>query len=86
MEVESKITKETYTNRYGDEFIFTLLEGGNIQWEGNFEYCRFSMSDENRITMVDPSGGPYLAKDMKQFGKTIKEFKSNENGYLIITE
>lgn len=86
MEAESKITKKTYTNRYGDEFVFTPLEGGNILWEGKFEHCRFSMSDENKITMVDPSGGPYLAEGMNIMGKTIKEFKSNENGFLIITE
>ena len=132
-------------NRYGDEFKFTLLEDGNIQWEGNFEYCRFGfpniyteaykkyleeecpiphdhclsleqfkvevhrqiydkddnwvgpcdiakkyqemvVSDRDTIDMVDPSGGPYLSEGMKMLGKTIKEFKSNDKGYLIITE
>ena len=139
MKVESKITKETYTNRYGDEFTFTLLEDGNIQWEGKFEYSRFgipndytdayrayttngglmglkefkeevhrSIYDENEnyvgpcdiarvygklvkskkdvINMVDPSGGPYLTEGTELMGKTIKEFKSNEKGYLIITQ
>lgn len=133
------IKKETYTNRYGDEFIFTLLEDGNIQWEGKFEYSRFgipndytdsyrayttngglmgleefkeevhrSIYDENEnyvgpcdtarvygpmvkskqdvINMVDPSGGPYLTEGMGLMGKTIKEFKSNKKGYLIITK
>ena len=130
---------ENYKNRYGDEFTFTLLEDGNIQWDGKFEYSRFgfpndytdayrayttngglmglkqfkeevhlSIYDENDnyvgpsdimrvygpmvkskrdvINMVDPSGGPYLKEDMKLMGKTIKEFKSNETGYLIITK
>jgi hypothetical protein len=139
MNVESKITKETMTNRYGDEFVFTLLEDGNIQWDGKFEYVRVgfpndytesykaytnlgglmgfkefkeevhrSIYDENDkyvgpcdiarvygklvkskkdvINMVDPSGGPYLTEGMEIMGKTIKEFKSNENGYLIITK
>lgn len=139
MTVTSKITKETMTNRYGDEFVFTLLEDGNIQWDGKFEYSRFgfpndytdayrayttngglmglkefkeevhrSIYDENDnyvgpsdimrvygpmvksktdvIDMVDPSGGPYLKEGMKFWDKTIKEFKPNENGYLIITE
>jgi hypothetical protein len=36
--------------------------------------------------MVDPSGGPYLSEGMEIMGKIIKEFKPNENGYLIITE
>ena len=139
MKVTSKITKETMTNRYGDEFVFTLLEDGNIQWEGKFEWCRYgwpndytdayrayttngglmelkefkeevhrSIYDEEGnyigpcdiakvygllvtskrdvINMVDPSGGPYLTEGMKMLGKTIKEFKSNEKGYLIITQ
>ena len=30
-----------YKNRYGDVFTFEQLENGNIQWSGNFEYCRF---------------------------------------------
>lgn len=46
MKVESKITKETMTNRYGDEFVFTLLEDGNIQWDGKFEYCRFGFPND----------------------------------------
>lgn len=139
MTVTSKITKETMTNRYGDEFVFTLLEDGNIQWDGKFEYIRVgfpndytdayrayttlgglmglkefkkevhrSIYDEDDnyvgpcdiarvygpmvkskrdvIDMVDPSGGPYLAEGMEIMGKTIKEFKSNETGYLIITK
>ena len=138
MNVDTKITKETYTNRYGDSFVFTLLEDGNIQWDGKFEYSRFGFpndytnayrayttnggtlglkefkeeihrteypaeggyipSDINRvyapmvkskqdvINMVDPSGGPYLADGMEIMGKTIKEFKSNKEGYLIITK
>ena len=135
MKVISKITKETITNRYGDKFVFTLLEDGNIQWEGEFEYCRYgwpndytqalfeyvrdtggginleqfkelvhAYDDEKEeyvidrkyrelitsktgiINMVDPSGGPYLTEGMKILGKTIKEFKPNEKGYLIITQ
>ena len=131
---------EKYKNRYGDEFTFTMLEDGNIQWDGNFEYHRVgfpndytqamfeyirdtgnemslkefkklvheSIYDEEGeyvgpsdiakkyqhlvtskigiINMVDPSGGPYLEEDMEFMGKTIKEFKSNKTGYLIVTK
>lgn len=130
---------EKYKNRYGDEFTFTLLEDGNIQWDGTFGYSRLgfpndytyayqayvedggtmnlkefkeevhrSIYDENSnyvgrceiakvygpmvksktdvINMVDPSGGPYLVESMEFMGKTIKEFKPNKSGYLIITE
>mgnify|MGYP000035075655 FL=1 len=43
-------------------------------------------SKKDVINMVDPSGGPYLTDGMKIMGKTIKEFKPNKKGYLIITE
>lgn len=128
-------TIKKHVNRYGDEFTFTLLEDGNIQWSGKFEYCRFGWPNDytqslfeylrdtgksitleeykelvhkyddekreyvlkddkyrklissitNKIDMVDPSGGPYLASGMELMGKKIEEFKVNENGYLIIT-
>ncbi len=137
--MKNRITETTYSNRYGDKYTFTLLEDGNIQWSGSFEYSRFgcpndytkayaaylnfggemnlkefkeevhrSIYDENDryvgpcdiarvygplvksnpdvISMVDPSGGPYLTEDMEFMGKMIKEFKSNETGFLIITQ
>ena len=139
MAVKNNVKNETFTNRYGEKFIFILNEDGNIQWNGKFEYCRYgfpndytkaykayltfggdmiledfkeevhrSIYDENDnyvgpcdiarvygpmveskkdvIDMVDPSGGPYLTAGMKIMGKVIKEFKPNEEGYLIITK
>lgn len=48
-------------------------------------------SDTNSISMVDPSGGPYIEEGMKlnflgeEFaGKVVKEFKNIETGYKII--
>jgi len=40
----------------------------------------------DEINMIDPSGGPYLTSGMKLLGKTIKEFRTHKDGYLIITE
>ena len=127
------------TNRYGDIYTFELLEDNNIQWSGDFAYCRIGWpndysvaykayydkecqvphdhtlsleqfkvavheydedhkpkpitkeylplveSNKNIINMVDPSGGPYMKEGMEILGKTIKEFKPNSSGYLIIT-
>lgn len=136
---------KTITNRYGGEFTFTELEDGNIQWSGNFQYCRYGFpndyskayaeylkieanpphdhtlsleqfknevhrqlyneldswigpcliaekygslveSRKDIIDMVDPPGGPYMKAGMAIFENHIKEFKENEQGYLIITE
>jgi hypothetical protein len=35
-----------YTNRIGEVFTFTPNENGNINWEGNFEYCSVSFPND----------------------------------------
>ena len=80
-----------YKNRYGDVFTFEQLENGNIQWSGNFEYSRFGFKDyPNIVTMVDPSGGPYISEgmDMKLFNLKgiVKEFINNKDGYEIVVK
>lgn len=58
---------EEYTNRYGDTFTFTPsdIDDNVILWTGNFEYCRWSLNedDDTKLTMVDPSGGPYISEN-----------------------
>ena len=38
--------KNTYKNRYGDEFTFTRDENHDILWEGEFKWCRFGMPND----------------------------------------
>jgi len=81
--------EEKCINRYGNKFTFTELENGNVQWSGDFEYCRIAYSlpeSTNVIDMVDPSGGPYMAKGQYILGKVIEEFKTNETGFEIIVK
>lgn len=79
-----------YTNRYGDKFTFELNERGNIQWSGNFEYCRLGYSSEpDDIIMVDPSGGPYVDLDtnMRLYdfpNKEVVGFIRNDDGFEIV--
>ena len=75
-----------YRNRDGALHTFTLNKDGNVLWEGNFDFHRFSQEEgSEEITMVDPSGGPYLAKGMPMMGgKKISRFELVEGGYLII--
>ena len=80
-----------YKNRYGDVFTFKQLENGNIQWGGNFEYVRYGFKEDPKdITMVDPSGGPYISEgmDMKLFNLKgiVKGFIDNKDGYEIVVE
>ena len=78
-----------YTNRYGMEFTFEINKKGNIDWRGDFQYCRFSFEKSpTDITMVDPSGGPYLevGMHMDRFGLVgiIDGFIDNEDGFEIL--
>lgn len=83
---------ETYTNRYGDKQTFTPDSEGNVIWNADFSYCRFSKNvDNGNIVMVDPSGGPYLQEDMdsemvhsKIIGKKISHFIKIKSSYKII--
>ena len=63
-------TTKEYINRYGDKYTFSLNEQGNVDWRGPFSCCRYACAsdadgtpDWSIITMVDPSGGPYITVD-----------------------
>ena len=59
---------ENYTNRYGDKFIFTLLEDGNIQWDGNFEYSRIGYPNvyDTAYTTYQNDGGTLTLEEFKE--------------------
>jgi len=66
-------------------------EGGQTEFAKR--YSKLVYSDTSRITMIDPSGGPYLTAGMpanyvhQDAGAgTVVEFKSSEEGYLIVIE
>jgi hypothetical protein len=55
------------------------------------KYVRMVESIKDKISMIDPSGGPYISVGMplSSFGfknLKVKDFETKENGYLIITE
>lgn len=48
------------------------------------DYVGLVESDTSKITMVDPSGGPYLSGGNIFDGRVISHFESVDNGFLII--
>jgi hypothetical protein len=57
------------------------------------EYVKLVESLTDQISMVDPSGGPYICREypMEQFGEefkgmVVKDFKPIETGYKIIVK
>jgi hypothetical protein len=85
------MNKETYKNRYGDIYTFTLDRDGNILWEGEFKCHRVAFEESaDNLNMVDPSGGPYIdiGTDMGRFnkdweGKVVTGFVPIRTGYKL---
>ena len=80
-----------YKNRYDDVFTFELNERGNIDWKGDFKYVRCAFGDNPEdITMVDPSGGPYIevGADMSRFGLKgkVNGFINQDYGYELVLD
>ena len=62
-----------YTNRYGDVFTFKQLENGNIQWSGNFKYCRFGMPNDYSLA--------WEVFQEEYGGMSYEDFKKNVHAY-----
>jgi len=71
-----------YKNRYGDVFTFEQLENGNIQWSGNFEYCRFGIpNDYSQAWKVFQK--EYGGLDYEEFVGAIHTYDEESNSYVF---
>ncbi len=73
---------EIYTNRYGDKFIFTPTEDGNVLWEGKFEWCRFGYPNDytNAYQAYITNGG---LMNLKEFIEEVHRSIYGTNGEYI---
>lgn len=62
-----------YTNRYNDEFTFTILENGNVQWSGSFKYSRFGMPNDYKLA--------WEVFQEEYGGMSYEDFKKNVHTY-----
>lgn len=66
-----------YKNRYGDVFTFTETEDGNVLWEGNFEFHRFSYPnvymDAYQAYLNDEPHHDHLLS-LSEFKKAVHEY------------
>ncbi len=71
-----------YTNRYGDKFTFELNERGNIDWKGNFEYCRYGFpNDYSKAWEVFKE--EYGGLDYEEFVGAIHTYDEETNSYVF---
>ena len=72
-----------YKNRYGDIYTFTKDENNDVLWEGNFEYCSFSMpNDYTRAYEVYCNDvGDLLT--MEEFKKAVHKYDDVKREYIL---
>jgi hypothetical protein len=78
--------KNTYKNRYGDEYTFTRDENHDILWEGDFKYCRFGMpNDYTRAYKAYLDDVEGLNEDdilsLEEFKKDVHVYQENQYLY-----
>lgn len=88
--------RKMITNRYGDTMSFELIDKDTILWRGSESYTRISVNEVGTITMVDPSGGPYLEaghrlgwlyddRGGEEFEHLVVDhFLPHDEGYMIV--
>lgn len=85
-----------YENRYNDLYVFIQMDNFNIRVVGSFGYCRIGEvagSNGTKLSMIDPSGGPYISvgTDMGRFdskwdGRIVKYITSLGEDYELHLE
>jgi hypothetical protein len=70
----------TYKNRYGDQFTFTLDSDKNILWEGNFNYCRIGYPNyyTKAYNTFIMDGGKL---SFSEFKDTVHEYDEDKREY-----
>jgi hypothetical protein len=71
-----------YKNRYGDVYTFKQLENGNIQWSGNFEYCRFGMPNDYSLAW-EVFQKDYGGMSYEDFKKNVHEYDEEKEQYVF---
>jgi hypothetical protein len=74
--------KNTYRNRYGDNYTFREDDHQDILWEGEFKYCRFGMpNDYTRAykAYIDDNCNSDHCMSLNLFKKAVHEWDDETN-------
>ena len=62
-----------YVNRNGDVFTFEQKDNGNVQWSGDFQYCRYGFPNDYSLAWE------VFQEDYG--GMSYEDFKKNVHAY-----
>ena len=75
--------KNTYKNRYGDEYTFTRDENHDILWEGNFEYCRTGMPNDYTKAYEAYCNDVTEPMPLEEFKEAVHEYDTDIKEYRL---
>ena len=79
--------KNTYKNRYGDIFTFTLDDHQDVLWEGNFEFYRIGMPNDYTKAYDEYSKDYEHSKNkmsFDQFKDAVHEWDDETRQYIYV--
>lgn len=77
------------TSRYNDKNTLVLQEDGRTyKFEGDERWIRYGWheDDPQSLTMVDPSGGPYISLGFRIGDREVTRIYRKEDGYYFTTQ
>lgn len=80
---------EKYKNRYNDEYTFTELENGNIQWSGPFKYLRWGCPNDYNTAYrkyLEDEGNHDHMIGLDEFKEKVHDYNYDTKKYHPIAE
>lgn len=75
--------KNTYKNRYGDEYTFTRDDNHDVLWEGEFKYCRFGIPNDYTRAYAEYCSDVTEPMPLEVFKKAVHEWDDETNNYYF---
>jgi hypothetical protein len=82
--MENRIEKSSHLNRHSDTIVVERISLTEFIMSGYSDFYRTSVTDDNKLIMFDPPGGPYTtAKHGNQPGADMGYYETEWKGFII---
>ena len=85
MDIKFSVSKSSHINRYSDPIVVERISLTEFIMSGySADFYRTSVTDDNKLIMFDPAGGPYTtAKHGDQPGTDMGYYETEWKGFII---
>lgn len=85
MDTKFSVNKSSYVNRYSDKIVIEKISMTEFIMSGySPDFYRTSVTEDNKLIMFDPPGGPYMtAEHGNQPGTDMGYFETEWKGFTI---